>query len=154
MNLIIDIGNTRAKVVVFDGNEPVAEMVTDHKLVGLSRFVRQHKPERAIVSNTARLGRMAMHRLTGRLPQVELQGETSEVEFNTPTAMRSGVIWGLRREIEEQIDHFRQKYPHLSVFLTGGDAKELGISKEFTIFADELLVPRGLNTILAHITKA
>lgn len=245
MNLIIDIGNTRAKVVVFDGNEPVAEMVTDHKLVGLSRFVRQHKPERGIVSTTAKLGRMAeqrlsalpcpilrmtgempvpiqvryatpetlgadrlaavvgawtmypgnnilvidagtcvtydlvdaqgnywggnispglrmrltaMHRLTGRLPQVELQGETPEVGFSTPTAMRSGTVWGLRREIEGQIDHFGHKYSHLLVFLTGGDAKYLDMSAKNSIFApenvkvvaDEQLVPRGLNTILEH----
>ena len=90
----------------------------------------------------------AMHEGTALLPLIDREGEAPELGYDTATALRSGVVWGMKYEIEGYIKHFRNKYPHVSVFLTGGDAKKLGISKENCIFADDFIVPRGLNTIL------
>ena len=53
MNLIIDIGNTRAKLVIFDGEEPVAQVVTSNEtLEGLPRLLSQYQPQRGIVAST------------------------------------------------------------------------------------------------------
>lgn len=237
MNLIIDIGNTRAKLTVFDGEEPIASTVTTHDLTGVEELAAKHNCRRGIVSTTAGLtgeaerkmaalpfpvlrmrgetpvpltvtyrsrhtlgtdrlaaavgartlmpeGELlvvdagtcvtidfvdadnnyrggnispglemrlrAMHEGTARLPEVSSEGEVPEVGFDTVTALRSGAVRGLRMEIEGYIRHFRQKYPDVSVFLTGGDAKKLGISEEFIIFAPDFIVPRGLNTILRY----
>ncbi len=241
MNLIIDIGNTRAKVLAFEDDRMVRHFTTNHQLDGVEEFSRETGCQKGIFATTARMTEQgkrvlealgfpmlqltgqtpvpveimyhtketlgadriaaivgarhlqaegellvidsgtcityefldaenhyrggnispglgmrlrAMHEGTALLPLIDREGDAPELGFDTATAMRSGVIWGMKYEIEGYIRRFREKYPHLSVFLTGGDAKVLGISKEFTIFTDELLVPRGLNTILAHITKA
>ena len=238
MNLIIDIGNTRAKIAVFGTDEEPVELIyTDHKLTDLSNLAKRHACQRGIISTTAGLTQeaeqkinalhipmlrltgdtptpihlhyhtpktlgtdrlaavvgawstspgkdvlvidcgtcvtydildgegnywggnispglgmrlRALHQQTARLPLVCEEGEIPEIGYDTETAIRSGVIQGLKREIEGYILHFQGKYPQLSVFLTGGDAQKLGISKESCIFAAEFLVLRGLNTILDY----
>lgn len=83
-----------------------------------------------------------------RLPLVEAEGETPDLGFDTETAIRAGVIQGMRHEIEGYIDHFKRKYPSLLVFLTGGDEIHFADTIKNPIFADQILVPRGLNHIL------
>ncbi len=85
-----------------------------------------------------------------RLPLVGVEGDTPELGYDTPTAIRAGVIQGMRREIEGYISHFRKKYPTLLVFLTGGDVNRLAKTQTSRTFADEFLVARGLNAILNH----
>ena len=92
----------------------------------------------------------AMHNLTAKLPLVTADGDLPDVGYDTQTAIRSGAILGLRHEIEGFISHFKQKFTTLSVFLTGGDAKKLGMSEENCIFAADYLVPYGLNLILNY----
>ncbi len=92
----------------------------------------------------------AMHNLTAKLPLVTADGDLPDVGYDTQTAIRSGAILGLRHEIEGFISHFKQKFTTLSVFLTGGDAKKLGMSEESCIFAADYLVPYGLNLILNY----
>ncbi|MBQ8968299.1 MAG: type III pantothenate kinase [Bacteroidaceae bacterium] len=237
MNLIVDIGNTRAKLVIFDGECPVEVTATDHNLTALPALAEQYACQRAIVSTTAgmpplaqeRIGALpypvvhlqadtplpirnhyrtpgtlgtdrlaavvgaqamkpgrdllvidcgtcitydlldregnywggnispgvamrleAMHRLTARLPLVEREGPVPQVGYDTETAIRCGVMQGVGHEIEGFIRYFQKKYPSVLVFLTGGDARNLDISKNCTIFADEILVPRGLNQILNY----
>ena len=51
MKLIIDIGNTKAKLVAFDGNDPVEEMKTSGTtLEDLPVFISKYTFERGIVS--------------------------------------------------------------------------------------------------------
>lgn len=88
-----------------------------------------------------------------RLPLVEAEGDVPELGYDTPTAIRAGVIEGLRHEIEGYIHHFQTKYPELLVFLTGGDANRFATSIKSPIFADPILVPRGLNIILGYNQK-
>jgi len=85
-----------------------------------------------------------------RLPLVEAEGDTPELGYDTMTAIRSGIIQGMTHEIQGYIDHFREKYASLLVFLTGGDANHFVNTIKSPIFADPLLVPRGLNRILEH----
>lgn len=237
MKLIIDIGNTRAKLFAFDGDRIAESIATDHRLTGLVEFARRTGCDRGIYSTVAHipeegyeaLGALgfpmlqltgqtpvpvnimyhttetlgadriaaivgarsmkadgpllvidtgtcitydfldadnhylggniapglelrlkAMHEHTALLPLISREGEAPELGYDTATALRSGVVWGMKHEIEGYIHHFRAKYPSLSVFLTGGDIKQLRISRESCIFADDFIVPRGLNTILAY----
>lgn len=85
-----------------------------------------------------------------RLPLVEPEGPTPELGYDTQTAIRAGVIEGMRHEIEGYIHHFKAKYPQLLVFLTGGDELNFVDTIKSRIFADQFLVPRGLNHILSH----
>mgnify|MGYP002622435761 CR=1 FL=1 len=241
MNLIIDIGNTRAKAFAFEGEQIVDGMTTDHKLTGLVEFAQRLKCQRGIYSCVAHLpeeglktldsldinmlqltgqtpipveimyhttetlgadriaaiagaralqpeGELlvidsgtcitfdfldaanhyiggnispglglrlrAMHEHTALLPLIDGEGEAPELGYDTATALRSGVVWGMKHEIEGYIRQFRKKYPCVSVFLTGGDIKKLALgianSSKSRIFADDFIVPRGLNTILAY----
>lgn len=237
MNLIIDIGNTRAKLFAFNGDQLIDNLVCSDNLAELSHFTEKNKCNRGILSTTAGLTteaeknisklpfdvlRMtgltptpinvqyhtpqtlgtdrlaaivaahdikpdsnvlvidcgtcvtydildaqgnywggnispglemrleAMHKFTARLPLVTADGDLPEVGYDTQTAIRSGAIKGLRHEIEGYIRQFRQKFTTLSVFLTGGDAKKLGMSEENCIFAFDFLVPYGLNLILNY----
>jgi len=53
LNLVIDIGNTRAKLVVFDEEEPIEEIVTSNEtLEGLPTLLAKYPLERGIVSST------------------------------------------------------------------------------------------------------
>lgn len=237
MKLIIDIGNTRAKVFAFEGKKIVEGFSTNHKLEGVKDFARKTNCDRGIYSSVAhlpeeghkvlntlgfkmlqltgqtpvpveimyhttetlgadriagiagaralkpegellvidsgtcitydfldgenhylggniapglRLRLQAMHEHTALLPLIDGEGEAPELGYDTATALRSGVVWGMKYEIEGYIRRFRRKYPHVSVFLTGGDVKKLGISTKYRIFADDFLVPRGLNQILDY----
>ena len=85
-----------------------------------------------------------------RLPLVEAEGETPELGYDTETAIRSGIIEGMKHEIEGYIHHFKAKYPQLLVFLTGGDELNFVETIKSGIFADQFLVPRGLNHVLSH----
>lgn len=92
----------------------------------------------------------ALHQFTSKLPQVEKEGETPAIGYDTETAIRCGVIWGVCHEIDGYINYFRQKYPDLLVFLTGGDEKALIGKIKNRIFADKFLVAKGLNRILTE----
>lgn len=90
----------------------------------------------------------ALHEHTSKLPLVHSAGETPTMGYDTETAIRSGVINGVKYEIEGYISAISKKYPSLLVFLTGGDKKILINSIKSRIFADEYLVLKGLNRIL------
>lgn len=237
MNLIIDIGNTRAKAFAFEGDDIVESMATDHKLTGLVEFAQRTGCTRGIYSSVAhipeegykaleslgfpllqltgqtpvpvkikyhttetlgadriaaimgartrqpegellvidsgtcityefldaennyiggnispglRLRLLAMHEHTALLPLISGEGEAPELGYDTATALRSGVVWGMTYEIEGYIRRFQKKYPQISVFLTGGDAQKLDISQDCCIFADDFIVPRGLNAVLEY----
>lgn len=90
----------------------------------------------------------ALHEHTSKLPLVSPEGETPAMGYNTETAIRSGVINGIKHEIEGYISEISKKYPSVFIFLTGGDEKFLINSIKSRIFADEFLVIKGLNRIL------
>jgi type III pantothenate kinase len=92
----------------------------------------------------------ALHEFTARLPLVEAEGEVPGMGYSTETAIRSGVLRGMKYEIEGYIKSMRSKFPHLQVFLTGGDHINFDTNIKNSIFSDRYLVPRGLNKILDY----
>ncbi len=239
MNLVIDIGNTLAKLVVFDEGTPVEETRTDNKtLEALPAVLSRYDFSKAIVAAVVditpmaeallsrlpfptvrltpdtpiplihnhygtprtlgadRIGAVvgavsqrpgrdvlvidcgtcityefvdsggnyrggnispglnmrlrALHERTARLPLIVAKGDTPPMGHDTETAIRSGVVMGIRHEIEGYVGEFAEKYPDLCVFMTGGCRLRLDL--ENPIVVDKYLVARGMNTILEHNT--
>ena len=100
------------------------------------------------ISPGPKLRLMALSEHTSKLPLVSRHGDTPEVGYSTETAIRSGVLNGIRREIEGYISDFLLKYPRLLVYLTGGVHLDLHISEKMRIFADDFILSYGLNCIL------
>ena len=92
----------------------------------------------------------ALHEFTARLPLVTPEGNVPGMGYDTETAIRSGVLRGMKYEIEGYIRSMRAKYPHLLVFLTGGNRIKFDTTITDIIIADKYIVPRGLNRILDY----
>ena len=90
----------------------------------------------------------ALHHFTGKLPLINKVGQRHPIGITTETAIREGVLQGVNKEIEGYIHEFQSKYPNLLVFLTGGGTFFLDNPTKSHIFADNLLVIKGLNRIL------
>lgn len=86
----------------------------------------------------------AMHEHTAALPLLDAEGEHPVLGYDTPTAMRSGAINGIRWEIEGYVRTMQKKYPDLHVFMTGGDSMEFPEDLQRIITRDPLLVQKGL----------
>lgn len=95
----------------------------------------------------------SLHEHTRLLPLVNLNGDTPLFGYSTHTAIRSGVITGIRNEIEGYISTMRKNNPRLLTFLTGGDMDLFEIRRKNGIFATEYLVLQGLNRIYSYNEK-
>lgn len=92
----------------------------------------------------------ALGAFAGALPVVDRKGDTPPMGYSTETAIRSGVMRGVTYEIESYIRDFILKCPGLFVYLTGGVQLDLHIPEKKCIFADNFIVPYGLNRILLY----
>ena len=92
----------------------------------------------------------ALHTFTDRLPEVSVSGEIPEYGKSTETAIRAGVIQGIKHEIRGYIGQLKKNYPSLLVFLTGGNEFSFDTNLKSGIFADGFLVLKGLNRILEY----
>ena len=92
----------------------------------------------------------ALHEFTARLPLVERKGETTLLGQTTETSIRNGVVFGIKYEIEGYIKQMLEKHPRLFVYLTGGVHMDLHFSERIHIFANNFIVPIGLNRILEY----
>ena len=92
----------------------------------------------------------ALHEHTGALPMVPVQGSAPMLGNDTETAIRSGVLNGVRYEIEGYIRELESLYPSLLVFLTGGNADFFDIKAKSRTFAVPDLVLRGLARIVEY----
>lgn len=93
----------------------------------------------------------AMHQFTGKLPLVNFNKNISTVQLigkNTHECLLAGAINGAIFEIEKSIEHYQKQYPELKIVICGGDAAFLAKELKNSIFADPLLVLKGLNIIL------
>mgnify|MGYP003326507651 FL=1 len=94
----------------------------------------------------------ALSSFTENLPRVNFKiKRTPLIGANTKESIESGVINGTINEIIQSISEYEQLYPEINVILTGGDTtfiKSIVSTKKNSIFADENLTLKGLNTVL------
>lgn len=89
----------------------------------------------------------AMHELTAKLPLVKGDENFPLVGYDTATNILSGVIWGMRKEIDGMIDLYKEKYANFNVLLTGGDMGYFVPHLKNKIFANPYLIYKGMYAI-------
>ncbi|WP_242117615.1 type III pantothenate kinase [Aestuariivivens sediminicola] len=94
----------------------------------------------------------ALHTLTANLPLLDVKKPDSLIGNSTQGAIHSGVVHGVLKEIDGVIQAYQQKYPDLTVILTGGDAKFLSKQLKSSIFANSNFLLEGLNYLLQFNT--
>ncbi|MBL7777513.1 MAG: type III pantothenate kinase [Chitinophagales bacterium] len=96
----------------------------------------------------------ALHNYTAKLPLINpLQYTTYPLTgTDTATSILSGVVQGIKNEVQGIINQYRQRFSGMKVVVTGGDAGLFATLLESEIFARPHLVLEGLNIILQHNT--
>lgn len=97
----------------------------------------------------------ALSEFTDRLPLVQLS-ENEKIELignDTRTSILSGVVNGIISEIDSYIYALKEKFPALSVVLTGGNADFLAKRLKNVTLTEKMLVLIGLNRILRFNIK-
>ena len=92
----------------------------------------------------------AMHNYTGQLPLIDIPAESDLIGKSTFESMNTGVMLGMKAEIDGMIGLYSQKYSPLTIFLTGGDHKRFDKGLKNSIFAENNLTLHGLYLILKH----
>lgn len=97
----------------------------------------------------------ALHTFTDQLPFVETRpgNEVSLIGVNTQQAIHSGVIQGVKAEVDGIIKQYRITFPDLRVVLGGGDYKYFDKRVKNNIFASPNIVLVGLKEILIFNEK-
>lgn len=91
----------------------------------------------------------AMNNFTEKLPLISKFNNNPQIlGTSTNSCLKSGAINGIVYEIEGFINHFSSITSNLDIYLTGGDAIFLGAELKSTIFADQNLVLKGLNSLI------
>lgn len=96
----------------------------------------------------------AVHTFTARLPLVNPTEDPDLIGHSTETSIQSGIIHGLRAEIDGIISEYRSQYPDLKAILCGGDGPFFENKLKASIFASPDLVLVGLNSVLIHNVSA
>jgi type III pantothenate kinase len=92
----------------------------------------------------------ALHQFTGRLPLVNQVGHCQIPAKDTESAIRTGVVMGMKGEIESYQNQFAHKYPNIKTLLSGGDAIFFAGMLKSSIFVNMNLTLIGLNRILEY----
>lgn len=93
----------------------------------------------------------ALHKFTSKLPYVKYKNITEPLSLigkNTQECILIGTINGTIYEIDQTITYYKEQYPSLKIVICGGDSTFLAKALKNSIFADPLLVLKGLNIIL------
>ena len=91
----------------------------------------------------------SMNNFTDQLPLVsEFENHPKMLGNTTIECLKSGVVNGIKAEINSFISHFEMKNKNLKVFLTGGDSSFLCTELKSGIFADQNLVLKGLINLI------
>ena len=85
---------------------------------------------------------------TSSLPTLQKIVPKNSIGNSTDDSIHSGVINGVLYEIEGTVNEYQNKYPDLTVILTGGDADFLCKQLKISIFADADFLMEGLNFLL------
>lgn len=89
----------------------------------------------------------AMHQFTAKLPLVKGEWNVPLIGYDTATNLKSGVIYGMAKEMDGMIDEYRQRFSNFNVLLTGGDLGFFEPHIKNKIFADPDLIFKGLYAI-------
>ena len=93
----------------------------------------------------------ALHKKTKNLPYLYKKNSIPDfLGTSTNDSLSSGVINGIRHEIDGFVDDYKAKFCNLAVIITGGDAIYLQKSIKNTIFIAPNLVLQGLNEIIKY----
>lgn len=92
----------------------------------------------------------ALNDYTGKLPLLSNKTSLDIVGNDTKTSMRSGVINGVKKEVQGFLESYEEQYESLTFFVTGGDSKYFDLESKNDIFADENLTLLGLYEIFKH----
>ena len=87
---------------------------------------------------------------TSSLPILQKIVPKSSIGNSTQDSIHSGVINGVLYEIEGTVNEYQNKYPDLTVILTGGDADFLCKQLKISIFANSDFLLEGLNFLLEY----
>ena len=90
----------------------------------------------------------ALETFTSNLPLLEKTPPNQRIGSSTEASIHSGVIYGLLHEMEGTIKEYQNKYPDLTVILTGGDTDFLCKQFKISIFANSNFLLEGLNFLL------
>ena len=90
----------------------------------------------------------AVNTYTASLPLLETEVPEYFIGNTTEQSLHAGIFQGMIFEIEGFIDTYREKYPDLTVILTGGDAQLLQKNLKKGIFANSNFLLEGLHYIL------
>jgi len=102
------------------------------------------------ISPGLRMRYRALHTFTARLPLLEPEAPENLIGNATASSMHSGVVNGLVSEIDGIIGKYKDRYPDLTVILTGGDAQFLSERVKSIIFANPNFLLEGLNQLLVY----
>jgi type III pantothenate kinase len=89
----------------------------------------------------------SLHQFTNKLPLINEKGDIPVLGYDTETAIRSGVMEGIARELDSYLTEYKKNHD-VFTFLTGGYVFYFESKLKNAIFADGNLVLKGLNEIL------
>ena len=92
----------------------------------------------------------SLNEFTGNLPLLSNKSAVNLVGNTTESSIRSGVMNGMKAEIQNLMQNYEELYPDLTFFVTGGDAGYFELHSKNDIFADENLTIKGLFEIYMH----
>lgn len=95
----------------------------------------------------------SMNDYTGKLPYIQDRIIPELIGMNTQDSMRSGVMNGIKAEIERFIQLYTEQYQDLTFFMTGGDAVYFDFPLKNNIFVNENLTLIGLYQIYVFNAK-
>ena len=102
------------------------------------------------ISPGMRMRYTALHKGTSGLPKLDPEIPKELIGSSTAGSIHSGVVNGIRFEIEGAVNQYQTHFPDLSVILSGGDAQFLSKQLKNTIFAHSNFLLQGLNFLLEY----
>ena len=105
------------------------------------------------ISPGIRLRFKALHTFTDKLPLIEPERDPALIGNSTEHSILSGVINGIRAEVQGIISRYEGNYENLTIILSGGDLDYFDKNLKNNIFAVPNIVLRGLNIILDFNVK-
>lgn len=92
----------------------------------------------------------SIHAYTKNLPDLRPVQEPNLIGQTTNESIHSGIVNGLKYEINGVINAYKERFGNLITVVTGGNSKSFALEYKNTIFADQNLILKGLNKILSY----